>query len=84
MWAARLSPAKLFAALENDSGPPLFYLLEKPFVLAGERLFSSDLAARILPLAATLAVFAGARTLPSRGAKLGFVLLASLSPLLLL
>ena len=84
VWAARLSPRNLIAVLENDSGPPLFYLLEKPFVLAGERFFSSDLAARLVPFAATLTIFGGARLLPSRGAKLRFVLLASLSPLLLL
>lgn len=84
MWAARLSPRNLVAVLENDSGPPLFYLLEKPLVSGGERLFSSDLAARLLPFAATLAVFGGARLLPSRPAKLRFVLLASLSPLLVL
>lgn len=84
VWAARLSPRDLIAALENDSGPPLFYLLEKPFVLAGERLFSSDLAARLLSFAATLAVFGGALLLPSRPSKLRFVLLASLSPLVVL
>jgi hypothetical protein len=84
VWAARLSPGKLVAALENDSGPPLFYVLEKPFVLAGERLFSSDVAARVVSFAATLAVFAGALALPSRAAKLRFVVLASLSPLLVL
>ena len=84
MWAARLSPGNLVAALENDSGPPLFYILEKPFVLAAERLFSSDLLARVLSFAATLAVFAGVIALPSRAAKLRFVVLASLSPLLVL
>lgn len=84
LWAARLSPRDLIAALENDSGPPLFYLLEKPFVLAGERLFSSDLAARLLSFAATLAVFGGVLLLPSRPSKLRFVLLASLSPLVVL
>jgi hypothetical protein len=84
VWAARLSPRNLVAVLENDSGPPLFYLLEKPFVLAGERLFSSDLAARLLSFAAMLAVFGGALVLPSRPSKLRFVLLTSLSPLLVL
>lgn len=84
MWAARLSPANLIAALENDSGPPLFYLLEKPFVLAGEPLFSSDFAARLPSFAATLAVFGGALALPSQATKLRFIVLASLSPLLVL
>jgi len=84
MWAARLSPRNLVATLANDSGPPLFYLLEKPFVLAGERFFSSDLLARLPSFAATLAVFGGALVLPSRAAKLRFLLLASVSPLLVL
>ena len=84
MWAARLSPAKLVAVLENDSGPPLFYLLEKPFVRAGERFLSSDVAARLLPFLAALAILGGVRSLPTPGAKIRFVLLASLSPLLLL
>jgi hypothetical protein len=84
VWAARLSSVNLIAALENDSGPPLFYFLEKPFVLAGERFFSSDVAARLPSFAATLAVFAGALALPSRAAKLRFILLASVSPLLVL
>ena len=84
MWAARLSPRNLVAMLENDSGPPLFYVLERPFVLAGERIFSSDLTARLLPFAATLAVLGGAFFLPSRTARVRFLLLASVSPLLLL
>jgi hypothetical protein len=84
VWAARLSLRNLVAVLENDSGPPLFYLLEKPFVLGGERFFSSDFAARIPSFAAALAVFGGALLLPSRPAKLRFIVLASLSPLLVL
>ena len=84
VWAARLSPRDLVAALENDSGPPLFYLLEKPFVLAGERLLSSDVAARLVSIAATLALLCGTLLLPSPRARLRFALLASLSPLLVL
>ena len=84
MWAARLSPRQLVDVLRNDSGPALFYLLEKPFVLAGERLFSSDVAARVPSFVATMAVFGGALLLPTRSARLRFLLLASLSPLLFL
>jgi hypothetical protein len=84
VWASRLSFRDLVVTLENDSGPPLFYILEKPFVLAGERFFSSDLLARLPSFAATLAVFGGALVLPSRPAKLRFLLLASVSPLLVL
>ena len=70
--------------LENDSGPPLFYVLEKPFVYAGERFFSSDVAARALPFAATLALFAGALALPAGPSRRRFLLLSAASPLLLL
>ena len=84
MWASRLSFRDLVATLENDSGPPLFYILERPFVLAGERFLSSDFLARLPSFAATLAVFGGALALPSRAAKLRFLLLASVSPLLVL
>ena len=50
----------------------------------GERFLSSDVASRFLPFLAALAVLAGVRSLPTPGAKVRFVLLASLSPLLLL
>jgi hypothetical protein len=76
--------ATLFTALANDSGPPLFYLLEKPFVSAGERLFSSDVLARLLPFAATLVLFAGALALSTAASKRRFLLLSATSPLILL
>jgi hypothetical protein len=76
--------ATLLAALANDSGPPLFYLLEKPFVSAGEGLFSSDVLARLLPFAATLVLFAGALALSTAASKRRFLLLSATSPLLLL
>jgi len=53
-------------------------------VHGGERFLSSDVASRFLPFLAALAVLAGVRSLPTPGAKVRFVLLASLSPLLLL
>jgi hypothetical protein len=53
-------------------------------VHAGERFLSSDVGARFLPFLAGLAILAGVRSLPTPGAKVRFVLLASLSPLLLL
>jgi len=83
LWAARLPFRQLSDVLRNDSGPPLFYLLEKPFVAIGERL-SADVFARALPFAATLALLVGAFSLPSRAARIRFVVLASVSPLLLL
>ncbi|HEV8611724.1 MAG TPA: hypothetical protein VGS98_16840 [Thermoanaerobaculia bacterium] len=70
--------------LENDSGPPLFYVLEKPFVYAGERFFSSDVVARALPFAATIALFAGAIALATAPSRRRFLLLSAASPLLLL
>ncbi|MDQ5856939.1 MAG: hypothetical protein M3542_01495, partial [Acidobacteriota bacterium] len=82
VWAARLPFDKLLAILTNDSGPPLFYVFEKPFVLAAERLDLSDAAARAVPFAATLALFAGVLALPSRAARIRFTLLAAASPLL--
>ena len=51
---------------------------------AGERFLASDVGARFLPFLAALAILAGVRSLPTPGAKVRFVLLASLSPLLLL
>jgi hypothetical protein len=70
--------------LENDSGPPLFYVLEKPFFSAGERFFSSDVVPRVLPFAATISLFAGALALPTAASKQRFLLLSATSPLLLL
>ena len=84
VWAARLPLDGLLAVLTKDSGPPLFYILEKPFVLAAERLALPDAAARVLPFAATLAIFAAAFSLPTRSSAIRFTLLAAASPLLLL
>ena len=83
LWASRLPFRQLLDVLRNDSGPPLFYLLEKPFIAIGERL-ASDVFARVLPFAATLALLVGVFALPSRSAKIRFVVLASVSPLLLI
>ncbi|HEY3122471.1 MAG TPA: hypothetical protein VGK70_00240, partial [Thermoanaerobaculia bacterium] len=69
--------------LRLDSGPPLFYLLEKPFVSAAEVLALPDAAARFLPFVAIAVLFAAGRSLPP-GARLRFLWLAASSPLLLL
>ena len=84
VWASRLSPSELVRVLRSDSGPPLFYLLEKPFVRLAESLALSDRAARALPFLALAALFAGARTLPSGGAQRRFLWLAASTPLFLL
>jgi len=73
-WAARLSPRALLDALRLDSGPPGFYLLEKPFAALAERGSDADVWLRAPSFAAALLLFAGAATLPggrSRGAFLG-------------
>ena len=69
--------------LRLDSGPPLFYLLEKPFVSAAEALALPDAAARFLPFVAIAVLFAAVRSLPP-GARLRFLWLAASSPLFLL
>ncbi len=84
VWASRLPLRALRSLLANDSGPPLWYVLERPFVAAGERLFSSDVIARVPSFLAAIAVIAAAPSLPTRPARLRFALLASASPLLCL
>jgi hypothetical protein len=71
-------------ALSHDSGPPLFYLLEKPFVAAAEGLRLSDSLARLLPFLALLLLFTGARSLSPGPPRRRFLLLAASSPFLLL
>src|SRR5215510_12338345 len=58
LWAARQSPSALWQTLRSDSGPPLFYLLERPFVILAEAV-GFDPVARILPFLAILLLFAG-------------------------
>jgi hypothetical protein len=82
--ASRLSPSELIRVLRSDSGPPLFYFLEKPFVAVAEALALPDAAARVLPFLALAVLFAGARTLPPGGARRRFVWLAASAPLFLL
>src|SRR5262245_47643561 len=83
VWAARLSPSALIEALRFDSGPPLLYLMEKPFVAVADAGKIPDTVARALPWLATLALALSARRLSGRPRALLLVLLAS-SPLLLL
>jgi len=66
-WASRLALPRLVEALRSDSGPPLFYLLERPFARAADASGRETLL-RILPFLAALFLFAPARTLP-RGAR---------------
>lgn len=84
IWAARLSLSRLLAILANDSGPPLWYVIEKPFVLVAERFFSADALARVPAFLATAGLFAGVSALPPGAARRRFLFLAAASPLLLL
>jgi hypothetical protein len=84
LWASRLSPSELLRALRFDSGPPLFYLLEKPLVRAAEAFALPDAAARLLPFLALAVLFAGARALPPCPSRGYFLLLAACSPFFLL
>jgi hypothetical protein len=82
LWASRLPHWRLLEVLRNDSGPPLFYLLEKPFVLLGE-MAQNDALARLLPFAAVLCLFAPALRLPRERVHIWFAALLAGSPLLL-
>ena len=82
-WAARLSPRGLLQALRQDSGPPLFYLLERPFVRLAERT-GEDALVRVLPWLAAFAVFTAIFTLPRGAPRAWFAALVAVSPLLLL
>jgi hypothetical protein len=73
----------LLRILRLDSGPPLFYWIEKPFVAAAERFSLPDIVARLVSFAAIALLFAGARSLPE-GARPRFLWLAAVSPLFLL
>lgn len=82
LWASRLPSSRLLEVLRQDSGPPLFYLVEKPFVRLAE-MAQSDALARLLPFAAVLCLFVPARRLSRESARIWFVVLAAGSPLLL-
>jgi uncharacterized membrane protein len=73
----------LIEALRHDSGPPLFYLLERPLVRIAEA-GGDDRLVRALPFLAVLAVFAAAWSLPRGWSPAWFVALAAVSPFLLL
>jgi len=83
LWASRLTPSRLLEVLRQDSGPPLFYVLEKPFVSLAE-IARSDALARILPFAALACLLAPAMRLARDRASIWFLALAAPSPLLLL
>lgn len=75
-WISRRAPNEIVATLRQDSGPPLFYLLERPFALASTTA-ASDPLLRLLSLAASLALFAAAVTLPRGEARGWWIALCS-------
>jgi len=75
-WAARLPTPALLSALRQDSGPPLFYVLERPLA----RSVSSprnEWLPRLLPFTATLLLLAAVRTLPPGPARRWWIVLCS-------
>ncbi len=84
LWASRLSFRALIGALRLDSGPPLFYVLEKPLVRLAEAHSLSDNVARALPWIAASLLGLFAMSLPRGASRRWFVLLCSAAPLLLL
>ena len=84
MWASRLSLPALLDVLRRDSGPPLFYLLEKPVVRLAEALALPDGVARFPSWIAALLLGACALSFPRGSSRRTFALLCAASPLLLL
>jgi hypothetical protein len=81
LWASRLPLRDLVAALRFDSGPPGFYVIEKPLVLLAGTCTDAAPFARAVPFLAALGLFAAARTLPRGVARATLVLLLSASAL---
>ena len=75
-WAGRLGPAALVAALREDSGPPLFYVLERPLARSVSSARDEWLP-RLLPFTATLLLLAAARSLPPGSARRWWIVLCS-------
>jgi hypothetical protein len=81
-WTARLNLAGLVEALRHDSGPPLFYVLEIPFVRFAESIHW-DLLIRVLPYGASLFLLLAIRaSLPRDEGGSWTLALAACSPLL--
>jgi len=81
-WAARLPLRGLLDALRFDSGPPGFYLLERPFALLADRVRDGDAWLRVPSFLAALGLLGFARALPAGISRGIFVLLVSGSALL--
>ena len=84
VWASRLSLPALIDALRRDSGPPLFYLLEKPLVRLADAFSLPDNLARVPSWIAAASLAACAMSLPRGPSRHRFALLCAAAPLLLL
>jgi mannosyltransferase len=82
LWAARQPTRDLVAALRLDSGPPGFYLLERPFARLADRASAADAWIRVPSLLASLALLLAARALSRGASRALFVVLVSGSTLL--
>jgi hypothetical protein len=83
VWASRHGWRPLLRILRSDSGPPLFYVLERPLVSLSETFRLPDSLARTLSYLALLLLLAAARGLPAASRR-RLQLLSASSPLLLL
>ncbi|MBC8647007.1 MAG: hypothetical protein H7X85_07570 [Thermoanaerobaculia bacterium] len=82
VWAARGSVARLLEILREDSGPPLFYLLAKPFVALAESLGDDRIVRLPSFAAAALLLVLGSLSLPAGRPRLYGALLFGSSTLL--
>jgi hypothetical protein len=81
VWAARMPLRGLIGVLRLDSGPPGFYLMERPFVLLAE-WSGGDWIVRLLPFGALAILFLAGKTLPKGTSRLVFAAFLSTSALL--
>jgi len=82
IWISRRSLPDLWESLRRDSGPPLFYILEKPLAWIGDA-WKSDAVARLLPFAAAAVIWFLSMRARRRDARSMFLVLCACSPLLL-
>lgn len=82
VWAARGPLARMLEILREDSGPPLFYVLAKPFVALAESLGDDRIVRLPSFAAATLLLVLGIVSLPAGRARLYGALLFGSAALL--
>ena len=80
LWISRRAPREILRALRLDSGPPLFYFLEKPLVAAAEA-WRLDPTARVLSFLAVGFLFLACASRRTSGGT-RFALLLAASPTL--